>query len=116
MEINNGYGRTFKFDFSINRVESGALAGFTLVAQKQREAEFFCKTFPEALYLERGGIGLLENGLRIFNEICPFQPADFCLPLNKETIKEFSEFYGSGGKFQIAPCDKGIGFVVIHAK
>jgi hypothetical protein len=54
MNISNGYDRIFQFDFQVNRRDNGTLAGFTLNAQKQGEAEFFCKTFPKALFTGKG--------------------------------------------------------------
>jgi hypothetical protein len=114
MDIDNHHGRVFRFDFRVDRRADGSLAGFTLEAQKQAEAEFFCKSYPMAMFDNNASIGLCEHGLRLKNALCPFQPADLCMPLSQQEIEEFQKFYEGGGLFEIHPHEGKIGFSVIH--
>jgi hypothetical protein len=114
MNVANGHGRIFQFDFQVNRRDNGTLAGFTLDAQKQGEAEFFCKTFPKALFTGKGSLGICSEGLVLRNALCPFQPAVLCLPLEADVTREFKNHFESGGIFKMQPSEGRIGFCIIH--
>lgn len=103
----------FELRFLVNRRANGVLSGFTIEAKEQAEAKSFCKTFPLAMNLQNGGLGICENGLRFINNICIW-PADFCLLLSEKDKNDFHRFYEGGGLYKIKPLEEKIGFAIIH--
>ena len=48
----------FKLDFILDRDAEGKITGFTVIAQKQGEAEFFCKDFGLAFSVNKANFFL----------------------------------------------------------
>jgi hypothetical protein len=109
MKISVGETFQFEFDFEIDRNAKNELLGFTLLAEKQGVAKFFCQTFLRALADGQASIGLSHQGLVLRNELCPYQPADFCIILTKKDLLDFQKLCEAGGALTVYPiADSGL--------
>ncbi|HBB37404.1 MAG: hypothetical protein UX02_C0001G0304 [Candidatus Moranbacteria bacterium GW2011_GWC1_45_18] len=106
----------FKLDFILDRDAEGKITGFTVIAQKQGEAEFFCKDFGLAFSVNKANFFLAGDALVLVNLACPFQPAKVAFHLKLKVYEELEKFYLGGGQFMIRqPLHPDtIGFRIVH--
>lgn len=113
--------REFKLNLTVDRVDD-KVTGFTVTAEPQGEAEWFCTTFPEGMQQGRAGVQLNSMGLSLFNEKCPFQPAVKLFPasalasdsLTPQDIEQMREHALAGGRFTVEKLSDPLGFRVHH--
>jgi len=114
--------REFKLKFRVDRDDDSKVTGFTVTAEPQGEAEWFCATFPEGMQQGRAGVQINSIGLSLFNENCPFQPAVKLFAasalasdsLTPEDIEQMREHAQAGGRFTVEQLSDPLGFRVHH--
>jgi len=64
----------FEIDFGFYANQEGKIVGFSMIAEAQTEAEYFCGTMPRALREGRGGMKIADNKRKITftNELSGF--------------------------------------------